>query len=282
VRLVDRAACETVLWDVTIPSRAGRLPGVSMAGFRQRAPIVDIPVVPYPAVTVAFDLGAAPYVLADGRGGEHRGGAVAGIGPRGIRTRGRNIEALQVRLSPVVAYGLLGASAAELGDAVVGLDDIWGREATRTEERLREAESWDERFAIVETTLLRPSGRVAEIDPEVAFAWSRLTTRYHQARVEELADAVGWSRKRLWARFRSQIGLTPKHAARLIRFDQATHRLAAGQPAAAVAADAGYADQSHLNREVVAFAGMTPTNIADAAWLSVDGIAWPREHSSKT
>jgi AraC-like DNA-binding protein len=203
------------------------------------------------------------------------------MGPRGIRTRGRNIEALQVRLSPVVAYGLLGASAAELGDAVVGLDDIWGREATRTEERLREAESWDERFAIVETTLARHSGRVAAVDPEIAFAWSQLATRYHHVRVEELADKVGWSRKRLWSRFRSQIGLTPKHAARLIRFDQATHRLAAGQPVAAAAADAGYADQSHLNRDVMAFAGMTPTNIADAAWLSVDGIAWPREHSSK-
>jgi hypothetical protein len=27
---------------------------------------------------------------------------------------------------------------------------------------------------------------------------------------------------------------------------------------------------------------VTPTNIADAAWLSVDGVAWPSEHSSKT
>ncbi|WP_309056326.1 helix-turn-helix domain-containing protein, partial [Streptomyces sp.] len=79
---------------------------------------------------------------------------------------------------------------------------------------------------------------------------------------------------RLWARFRSQIGLTPKRAARLIRFDHAAHRLAAGHRAAVVAAESGYADQSHLHREVVAFAGVTPTAVATAPWLAVDDEAW--------
>ncbi len=92
--------------------------------------------------------------------------------------------------------------------------------------------------------------------------------------VEELAAAVGWSRKRLWSRFGSQIGLTPKRAAQLVRFDHAAHRLAAGERAALVAAESGYADQSHLHREVMAFAGVTPTNIAVAPWLAVDDVAW--------
>ena len=37
-----------------------------------------------------------------------------------------------------------------------------------------------------------------------------------RVRVERLAAEVGWSRKRLWSRFRSQIGLTPKRSAQLI------------------------------------------------------------------
>ncbi len=78
----------------------------------------------------------------------------------------------------------------------------------------------------------------------------------------------------MWSRFRSQIGLTPKRAAQLVRFDHAAHRLAAGERAAMVAAEGGYADQSHLHRDVVAFAGVTPTDVAVAPWLAVDDVAW--------
>jgi AraC-like DNA-binding protein len=102
-------------------------------------------------------------------------------------------------------------------------------------------------------------------------------------RVEHLAAEAGWSRKRLWSRFRSQIGLTPKRAAQLVRFDHAAHRLAAGHSAALVAAESGYADQSHLDRDVMAFAGVTPTAVASAPWLAVDPVAWAApEYLSKT
>lgn len=82
-------------------------------------------------------------------------------------------------------------------------------------------------------------------------------------------------RKRLWSRFRSQIGLTPKRAARLVRFDHAAHLLAAGNAAAQVAAASGYVDQAHLHREVKAFTGVTPTAVAAAPWLAIDDVAWP-------
>lgn len=94
-------------------------------------------------------------------------------------------------------------------------------------------------------------------------------------RVDGLADEVGWSRKRLSARFRAQLGITPKRAARLVRFDHAAHLLAAGLAPAAVASESGYADQSHLHREVKAFTGLTPTAVAGAPWLAVDHVAWP-------
>src|SRR5215472_10590012 len=73
-------------------------------------------------------------------------------------------------------------------------------------------------------------------------------------------------------RFRSQIGLPRKRAAQLIRFDHAAHRLAAGHSAALVAADSGYADQSHLHRDVMTFTGVTPRAVSVAPWLAVDDI----------
>jgi len=247
-----------------------------MAGFSDRAnDLVDIPLVPHPAVTVIFNLGDTPLFVDDGCGQQQRERVVAGLAPSGARGRGLpgSFECLQVRLSPVVAHAVLGASA-ELGGTVVALDDFWGRDAVRTQEQLRAAESWDDRFAIAHTVLARRLEADRAVDPEVTFSWRQMVARRGQIRVEPLAAQVEWSRKRLWSRFRSQIGLTPKRAAQLIRFDHAAHRLAAGHRAALVAAESGYADQSHLHRDVMAFAGVTPTAIAVAPFLAVDEVAW--------
>ncbi|TWG06785.1 helix-turn-helix protein [Streptomyces brevispora] len=83
------------------------------------------------------------------------------------------------------------------------------------------------------------------------------------------------ARKRLWSRFRSQLGVQPKRAMKLVRFDHAAHRPVAGDRAARVAADAGYADQSHLHRDVMAYTGETPATVAGERFLAVDDIAWP-------
>jgi AraC-like DNA-binding protein len=144
-----------------------------------------------------------------------------------------------------------------------------------TQERLRAAKSWDDRFAIMELALARHHEAGRAVDPEVAFCWGRMMAGRGQTRVERLAAEVGWSRKRLLSRFRSQIGVTPKRAAQLIRFDHAAHRLAAGHTAAAVAVDSGYADQSHLHRDVRTFTGVTPATVAGAPFLAVDDVAWP-------
>ena len=274
MRSAESAHDAAAVWDIATPSRPGRLPGLSMAGFRARdAGLIDLGLVPFPAVTVAVDLGDDLLIVDEASGREQRGSVVAGLAPGGVRARGRGLECLQMRLSPVVAHAVLGASP-ELGGTVVALEDLWGQDAIRIRERLCAAASWDDRFAIAEAALGRRLEAGRAVDPEVAFVWAQTETSQGQVRVDELAADVGWSRKRLWSRFRSQVGLTPKRAARLVRFDHAAHRLAAGDSAALVAAESGYADQSHLHRDAMAFAGMTPTAVAVAPWLAVDHIAW--------
>lgn len=273
MRSAEPARDAAAVWDIAVPARSGRLPGVSMAGFRDRASgPIDLRVVPYPAVTVVVEIGDEPLVVDDVSGRQQRGSVVAGLAPGSLRVRGTDIECLQVRLSPVVAHEL-GASG-ELGGMVIALDDLWGPDATRTQEQLRAAPSWDDRFAIAAAALARRLGTGRAVDPEVAVAWGRMVASRGQVRVDRLATELGWSRKRLWSRFRSQIGLTPKRAAQLVRFDHAAHRLAAGHSAAQVAAESGYVDQSHLHREVRSFAGITPTAVAVAPWLAVDDVAW--------
>lgn len=249
-----------------------------MAGFSDQAnEFHDLALVPHPAVTVLFDLGDQPFVVEDGFGSQQRERVVVGLAPNRARGRGlasSSIECLQLRLSPMLAHAALGASS-ELGGTVVALDDLWGRDAVRIQERLRAAGSWEDRFAIAEAALARRAEEGRVVDPEVTLSWGLMVASRGRVRVERLVAELGWSRKRLWSRFRAQVGLTPKRVAQLIRFDHAAHRLAAGHSAALVATESGYADQSHLHRDVVAFAGMTPSAVAVTPFLAVDDVAWP-------
>ncbi|TRV75636.1 AraC family transcriptional regulator [Streptomyces sp. 130] len=235
--------------------------------------------VPHPAVTLLLEFGAGTPVLDRAAGEQQRGCLVAGpgLGSGGaVRVHGQDVECVQVRLSPVIARAVLGVPPCELDGAVVPLDALWGREASRIREQLGEAPSWQARFALTDALITRRyAAGGAPVDPEVAWAWRRLTDGHGRPRVEELAADVGWSRKRLWSRFRSQLGLPPKRAATLLRFDHAAHRLVAGEGPARVAADTGYADQSHLHRDVMAFTGATPAALAGEPFLAVDDIAWP-------
>jgi AraC-like DNA-binding protein len=245
-----------------------------MAGFSDRATaIVDIQVVPHPAVMVLIDLGDG-VLVDDGTGQQLRDSVVVGLAPKGVRGHGgRSFECLQLRLSPILAHSVLDASSG-FGGTAVALDDLWGRDAVRTQDQLRATGSWSERFAIMEAALAGRHGAARTVDPEIAFAWERMVASRGRIRVERLAADLGWSRKRLWSRFGSQIGITPKRASRLIRFDGAAHRLAAGHSVAVVAAESGYVDQSHLHRDVMAFAGTTPSAVANAPFLAVDDVAW--------
>lgn len=260
-----------------------------MAGFRVRD-LDALRMVPHPAVTLLLEFGEGVPVVDCAPGQRRRqwqrqrGSIVAGpgLGSGGaVWARGKNVECVQVRLSPVIARAVLGVSPAEMDGAVVSLDDLWGREAARIRERLGEVLSWQGRFALADALLVRRHAAGAPVDPEVAWAWARIVRGRGLVRVDGLAEEVGWSRKRLWSRFRSQLGLPPKRAVRLVRFDRAAHRLVAGEDAAGVAAGAGYADQSHLHRDVVAFAGVTPGAVAAEPFLAVDDIAWPGQGSAR-
>src|SRR5579859_791141 len=141
-----------------------------MAGFHSRAAdLVDIRIVPYPSVTVFVDFGDG-IAVDDASGRQQRGSVVVGLAPGSVRGHGRDIECLQVRLSPAVAHAVLGAPGL-LGETVVALDDLWGRDTRQIQEQLRDAASWEDRFAIAEVALARRLEAGPAVDAEVSYAW---------------------------------------------------------------------------------------------------------------
>src|ERR1700754_2499474 len=173
MRSTARERDDAAVWDVVRPARPSRVTGVSMAGFRDRGmSAAGHRVVPHPAVTLALEFGTGPVVVDDAAGREQRGSFVFGRG--GVRVRGENFEGVQVRLSPVVARAVLGASPAELDGAAVPLDDLWGREASRIREQMGDVSSWQNRFALTDALLGRRCDTASSVDPEVAWVWHRV------------------------------------------------------------------------------------------------------------
>lgn len=263
-------------WEIARPSRTPALRGVDMAGFRIHGDgPAQLRAIPHPAVTVIVEFGDRCFDVRDSTGRSHSGSLALGLGGSAVPVRFEDVECVQVRLSPVVAPAILGCPLAELSGRIVGLEDLWGRDATCLRERLHETQSWHERFVLVDATLSARLRDDRPPDPEVDWVWRQIMVSHGRFRIEHLADRVGWSRQRLWSRFGAQIGLTPKRAAKLVRFDHAVHRLVLGQSPARVAADSGYADQSHLYRDVREFTGTPLASAAREPWLAVDDRAWP-------
>jgi AraC family transcriptional regulator len=76
--------------------------------------------------------------------------------------------------------------------------------------------------------------------------------------VRDVAGMVGVHPVALARRYRRHFGQTPGGAIRQMRADRASALVARGSDLAGIAADAGYADQSHMTREFVAVYGLTP------------------------
>jgi AraC-like DNA-binding protein len=185
-------------------------------------------------------------------------------GPALISHRGRQ-WGVQMSLTPLGARALLGVPAAALASWDAHLAEVVGTDGVELTDRLRSAADWPGRFGAVESVLMRMTRTHAVLAPQVAEAWRLTTVSRGLLRVEEVASQVGWSSRHLGERFRTEIGLTPKEAARVARFDSARRTLtrkvrAAGLlDLAGLAVACGYYDQAHLTREWRSFSGLPPS-----------------------
>lgn len=178
---------------------------------------------------------------------------------------------MQFDLSPLAAHMLFGLPMHAIAERNLPLDALLDGSDLLVEQ-LYEAGSWDERFDLLDLGLSRRFDAARPPTPGVIWAWDRLRDTRGRAVVGDLAEELGWSRRRLVARFREEIGLPPKAMARLLRFEHALELVDRGAPWAEVAVTAGYYDQSHLINEFRAITGITPrqyvTNLQDGAELA--------------
>ena len=82
-----------------------------------------------------------------------------------------------------------------------------------------------------------------------------------EARIADVAAQLGISREHLARRAKAQLGIGPSRLRNEWRFRLAAELLARGESLARAAAYAGYADQSHMTRDIKARSGRTPGEI---------------------
>jgi AraC-like DNA-binding protein len=257
-------------WQLYVRPPAPSLRGhvVALEGFEERlATPVRRRHLPATFVPLILNFGARWRLFdpADPRRVVERSSFVSGLGEAGGMTQAAgDALCVQVNLTPLGARRILGVPMHELEDREVALDELVGSGAERLEEQLFEAGDWESRLDLVEAFLAARIDAAASVRPDVARAWRRLEESGGRLRVDVLADELRCSRKHLVAQFREFVGPSPKTTARILR-SNALLGLLDRDPRpgwAEIAALCGYADQSHLSREVRRLAGCTPRELA--------------------
>jgi AraC-like DNA-binding protein len=166
-----------------------------------------------------------------------------------------------VRLRPGAAQGVFGVPASELVDRDTPLDDVWGAAAGAVSASVGAQPSLAARLTAAEEALARRLADARPLDPAIAAATVWLAG-HPEGRIEDLVRFLEIGERRLRRRFAAAIGYGPKTFQRVLRLQRAL-RLAGGsaRPGASlamIAAEAGYADQAHMSRELRALTGRSP------------------------
>jgi AraC-like DNA-binding protein len=166
------------------------------------------------------------------------------------------------RLRPGAAPAVLGLPASELTDVSIGLSEVWGgHHMGELNAQVAISHSPREVLAALEAAIHRRSADAADPDP-IPTEVVRLLLAGGPSDMRSLTSALAISESQLRRRCEAAIGFGPKLLQRVLRF-QAFLALAKrcelpSENVAQLAADAGYADQSHLSRESVRLAGRPP------------------------
>jgi AraC-like DNA-binding protein len=166
-----------------------------------------------------------------------------------------------VHFKPGGAYPFLQLPLSEMNSQVVPLYAIWGWVAGEIRERLEAAPTVQAGFALLEQLL---SSRLHEPPYSldiVQYAVIKIAQRHGALTIRALSDQIGFSQNHLGNQFKRFVGIPPKEVARFYRFAHVLRSLDSTQPVdlTSIAHQTQFYDQSHFNRDFVAFTGYRPT-----------------------
>lgn len=171
------------------------------------------------------------------------------------------------RWYPGRAPAMLGLPASALLNQSVPLSVVWGSASSARFARIADEQSLSARKAAMEAALLDCLTHASPVDEAMNTAIQWLARNPH-GRVEKLSQCIGISCRQLQRRFSSAVGYGPKMFQSVLRFQRLLNLAgctSAPRNLAQFSADAGYADQAHMTREVQRFSGSPPSLLLQSA-----------------
>jgi AraC-like DNA-binding protein len=149
-------------------------------------------------------------------------------------------------------------SAETLANRHTPLGEIWGEASMAAlRDGLLAIADPTARLDALERALLARLPRIRGVDPRIAAA---LTAIGEGEAISGIVTRSGHSHRHFLKVFRTAVGLSPKLYSRVVRLGRTIESLSPGCPVdwAGLAAEAGYADQSHFIRDFRAHTGLAP------------------------
>lgn len=185
----------------------------------------------------------------------------------------RKLRLAGIRLRPAGVLPFLGASPESIAQEVVQLRDVLRDHLEPLRERLVEIREPRSLLTLLACEVERRMLAGPGCSPAVRHALRMVGATGGCTPIRSLVNESGWSERHFIARFRHEIGFSPKAYARIVRFERTVESLRGLEKVrwADLAHERGYADQAHLAHEFRELADATPRE----AWsqLAPDGLA---------
>jgi len=187
------------------------------------------------------------------------------VGPRASRRAliyvvGDDLHAFSILFQPAGLNRLIGIDMTSLANKGIAAREVLGKHAAPLIDAVRSAPDFHSRVAAAERWLGIMLNSSAPEDG-IGVASRLLVVTGGRAGIGRLIERSGLSARHFQRRFTTQIGLSPKLYARMIRFDAAlsAHRRDRTRTWTEIAHEAGYFDQAHFIREWHALVGAPPS-----------------------
>jgi AraC-like DNA-binding protein len=160
-----------------------------------------------------------------------------------------------IALRPTATYKLFGIYLADIQNDFIPLDEVIGQEADQLRHQLLEANSTEDRFALLEDFLLQKlpiSPKYTHIDVLVDLIYQKQGV----LKVKDLCEHEDISRRYLEKKFKKHIGFTPGQFIRQVRFNFTCAAIAEGEiPVNDILIKFGYHDRSHFMKKFKKYYG---------------------------